>query len=258
MELQLHPDPARKLSTKLYDIYHCWVYSEYLLMMDTELSETCGVSFQNKFEKLVHLVGFIIRNIFTMHGHMSRCTVTCHDAWSYECKKNKYFRPCNLARWHFSTKQHKITIKLKGSDVTPESQAGRVSGTANLLDSATRLRNYALRVDLPWRLEPPSTPCMSSKENSMHYYYKFNQALVNVFRISTNETTDQIGHVFLVAYDLRSTKRRDFGLGSKPWQWHQLQFMLCCHVHEGPVSLSKGRSTVRRVLLLHTWIQMTR
>jgi len=23
-----HPDPARKLSTNLYDIYHCWVYNE--------------------------------------------------------------------------------------------------------------------------------------------------------------------------------------------------------------------------------------
>ena len=28
-----------------------------------ELSETCRVSFQNKFENLVHLVGFILRNI---------------------------------------------------------------------------------------------------------------------------------------------------------------------------------------------------
>ena len=34
-----------------------------------ELAETCRVSFQNKFEKLVHLVSFIIRNL-------SRCTVT--------------------------------------------------------------------------------------------------------------------------------------------------------------------------------------
>ena len=34
-----------------------------------ELSETCRVSFQNKFEKLVYLVGFIIRNL-------SWCTVT--------------------------------------------------------------------------------------------------------------------------------------------------------------------------------------
>jgi len=31
---QFRPDPARKLSTKLYDIYHCCVYSEKLLMMD--------------------------------------------------------------------------------------------------------------------------------------------------------------------------------------------------------------------------------
>ena len=29
-----HPDPAHKLSTNLYDIYHCCVYSEKLLMMD--------------------------------------------------------------------------------------------------------------------------------------------------------------------------------------------------------------------------------
>ena len=34
MELQFHPDPAHKLSTNLYDIHHCWVYSEKLLMMD--------------------------------------------------------------------------------------------------------------------------------------------------------------------------------------------------------------------------------
>jgi hypothetical protein len=30
-----HPDPAHKLSAKLHDIYHCCVYSEELLMMDT-------------------------------------------------------------------------------------------------------------------------------------------------------------------------------------------------------------------------------
>ena len=33
-ELQFHPDPARKLSANLYDIYHCCVYSEKVLMMD--------------------------------------------------------------------------------------------------------------------------------------------------------------------------------------------------------------------------------
>jgi len=31
---ELRPDPARKLSANQYDIYHCCVYSEKLLMMD--------------------------------------------------------------------------------------------------------------------------------------------------------------------------------------------------------------------------------
>jgi len=26
--LEFHPGPARKLSTNLYDIYHCWEYRE--------------------------------------------------------------------------------------------------------------------------------------------------------------------------------------------------------------------------------------
>ena len=30
----IRPDPARKLSANLYDIYYCCVYSEKLLMMD--------------------------------------------------------------------------------------------------------------------------------------------------------------------------------------------------------------------------------
>jgi hypothetical protein len=46
--------------------------------------------FQNKFEKLVHLVCFIIKKLchdaqshVTMRSHMSRCAVTCHDAQSH-------------------------------------------------------------------------------------------------------------------------------------------------------------------------------
>jgi len=29
MELQFHPGPALKLSANLYDIYRCWMYSEW-------------------------------------------------------------------------------------------------------------------------------------------------------------------------------------------------------------------------------------
>ena len=53
---ELCPDPARKL----YNIYHCCVYSEKLLMVDRGTKHVEFYS-KNKFEKLVHLVGFIIR-----------------------------------------------------------------------------------------------------------------------------------------------------------------------------------------------------
>ena len=36
-----------------------------------ELSETCRVSCQNKFVKLVHLVGFITKKFVKMYGHMN-------------------------------------------------------------------------------------------------------------------------------------------------------------------------------------------
>ena len=59
MEQQFHPDPACKLSANLYDIYHRCVYSDKLLMIDCP--KHVEFHFKNKFEKLVRLVGFIIR-----------------------------------------------------------------------------------------------------------------------------------------------------------------------------------------------------
>jgi hypothetical protein len=44
---------------------NCWWWAD-------ELSETCRVSWQHKFVKLVHLVGFITKKFVTMrHGHMN-------------------------------------------------------------------------------------------------------------------------------------------------------------------------------------------
>jgi len=63
--------PAHKLSANLYDMHHCCVYSE---KTPDDGHGNCPkhVEFysKNKFEKLVHLVGFIIR--------------IYHDARSYE------------------------------------------------------------------------------------------------------------------------------------------------------------------------------
>ena len=61
MELQFRPYPARKLSENLYDIYRSCVYSEKI-PDDGQRNCPKHVEFhsKNKFEKLVHLVGFIL------------------------------------------------------------------------------------------------------------------------------------------------------------------------------------------------------
>jgi len=59
---QLRPDPARKQSANLYDTYQCCVYSEQLLDVGLRnFPKYLEFYFKNKFQKLVNLVGFIIR-----------------------------------------------------------------------------------------------------------------------------------------------------------------------------------------------------
>jgi hypothetical protein len=67
-----HSDPARKLSANLYDIYHCCVYSEKT-PDDGQRNCPKHVDFhsKNKFEKLVHIVGFIFKKFNTMCSHVN-------------------------------------------------------------------------------------------------------------------------------------------------------------------------------------------
>ena len=62
MELQFHSGPARKLSTNLYDIYDCWVYSEWT-PDDGQRHCPKHVDFhaKNKIAKWMYLVGLIIK-----------------------------------------------------------------------------------------------------------------------------------------------------------------------------------------------------
>jgi hypothetical protein len=60
-----HPDPAaRKLSANLYDIYHCCVYSEKLLMMGMGICPK-HVDFHSKikFEKISASVWFYYKEL---------------------------------------------------------------------------------------------------------------------------------------------------------------------------------------------------
>ena len=77
----------------MYTILDSWWWTE-------NLSETCRVLFQNKFEKLEHLVGFIIR--------------IYHDAWSCECQN----RTCTAKPRHLWNSFREKTINERISDLT--------------------------------------------------------------------------------------------------------------------------------------------
>ena len=85
IRMEFHPDPACKLSANLYDIYQCYVYSEKT-PDDGQRNCPKHVEFhsKNKFEKLMHLVGFIIRNLtqrtvtWMSKSLHSLCTDTTH------------------------------------------------------------------------------------------------------------------------------------------------------------------------------------
>jgi len=62
------------------------VYSEKLLMMDRGTSKYAEFYYKNKYEKLVHLVGFIIR-FFHDDGHLN---VKNHKTDSIVKVINKY------------------------------------------------------------------------------------------------------------------------------------------------------------------------
>ena len=60
-----------KVCRQLCCLQTCTTYWINSWWWTDELSETCRFSWQNKFVKLVHLVGFITNKFITMHGHMN-------------------------------------------------------------------------------------------------------------------------------------------------------------------------------------------
>jgi len=64
---------------------------------------------KNKFEKLVYLVGFIIR---ICHDARSRCTVTMHGHLNVKLKNLKYLTSCILINLFYFTKPNNWTHNI--------------------------------------------------------------------------------------------------------------------------------------------------
>jgi hypothetical protein len=68
MELQLHPAPGSKRSSKLYNMYQCRCISKEFWWWAERLPQTCRVVIPIQLESSAS-VGFIHREIVIMHGH---------------------------------------------------------------------------------------------------------------------------------------------------------------------------------------------
>ena len=62
MEPSFHTDTARKLSANLYGIYYCCVLRKTRDDGQRNCPQHVEFHSKNKFEKLLHLLGFIIRH----------------------------------------------------------------------------------------------------------------------------------------------------------------------------------------------------
>ena len=92
---------CRQLSirTTIEAVWHTPLLSVQLInswWWTEEQSETCRVSWQNKFVKLVYLVGLIIKKCVTMNGHMNVKFVSANCISTWVCKPRParlYMRP---------------------------------------------------------------------------------------------------------------------------------------------------------------------
>jgi len=123
---QFRPDPARKLSANLFDIYHCCV--QWKTPDDGQRNCPKHVEFysKNKYEKLVHLVGFIIRT-FCIISLFSTKSCLFHY-FIFVCSNNKFSinhllklehptrkdegYPKNRKDWHVRCRQYKTCFIL--------------------------------------------------------------------------------------------------------------------------------------------------
>jgi len=69
MELEFHPDPARKQNCMTYTIAMCTVRNSW--WWTEELSETCRVFFPKWIWEISASSWFYYKKFVTMHGHMN-------------------------------------------------------------------------------------------------------------------------------------------------------------------------------------------
>jgi hypothetical protein len=94
---------------KTYTIAECTVNNSW--WWTKEVSETCRISFQNKFEKLVHLVGFVTKNIQASLLLVVVTSDTFVTSLAY-CYWSLLMRVSSNKTCHFKDQNTNFTLKI--------------------------------------------------------------------------------------------------------------------------------------------------
>jgi hypothetical protein len=90
---------CRQLSKNLYDIYHCWVDSDGQRSCPKHLE----FHFQNKFYKLVNLVGFVVRKCHSVLSYWNTRSICRWTRTNHNYVNSEHF--C-LFLWFYSNLRH--------------------------------------------------------------------------------------------------------------------------------------------------------
>jgi hypothetical protein len=142
-----------------------------------ELPEICRVSWQNKFGKLVRLVGFIVNKFVTMHGHMS-----VNSDWM------RSWKSVDPKLMQYNTNQHFLPNERHGLGSFQIHRAAKFPSILQLTDILSRL--IQLHSNSP--ALPPSYVCLQPKVPIANWLTKENLSHRSLFRVWTWNASKKI------------------------------------------------------------------
>jgi hypothetical protein len=136
---------SRQQTCMTYTIAVCAVKNPWL--WTEELSETCRVSFQSKFEKLVHIVGFIIIRSSEKVGVMSHKNDNFHHHLPKVNQKEAYWDYLTH-RLHYTHCNHKILQRFLGRILLSTPQNSSTTSHIKILYALLQEKNIYCNIKL--------------------------------------------------------------------------------------------------------------
>jgi len=141
---------------------------------------TCRVSCRSKFEKLVQLVGFIIKKFVTMHGHMNVKIFECFtvlnrsNQWNHEHLELPL--TTSSSTWFFPASYRKESVYCSSTEillVVPEVECVRCLAVAGMMEQRCNFWGNQLWIGLSSHHPKYSTDTPWLRDSKIRHASKF-------------------------------------------------------------------------------------